>query len=393
MTSLERVAFVAPRFPEGATVGGAETLLKQLAWHLADSVREVDFLTTCATNHHTWQNELPPGMRRHGPLRVHYFPVDERPDPARFFRIQDRISAGARVTAAEERSWLEGNVSSRALCEHLAADRTRYDRIVVGPYLFGLSYRVALADRSRTVLVPCLHDEPFAKLAAFRELFGTVRTILFNSAPEERLARRLFELDAVHTAVVGMGMDPFAVTPGAFHRRHALNAPYLLYCGRREPLKGTPLLLRYLAIYRARTGQDVKLVLTGTGDVTPPPELAPHVLDLGFVTDDEKHAAMADALAFCHPSTNESFGIVLLESWLAGRPALVHAGSIVLTDHCRRCGGGLWFRHYAEFEAALDMLLSRPDTAAAMGRQGRRYVTERYGWDTVAAKLRAALAV
>ena len=39
---------------------------------------------------------------------------------------------------------------------------------------------------------------------------------------------------------------------------------------------------------------------------------------------------MAGALAFCHPSVNESFGIVLLESWLARTPALVHAGSDVL---------------------------------------------------------------
>ena len=35
MSRLKRIAFVAPRFPEGATVGGAETLLKSLAVHAA----------------------------------------------------------------------------------------------------------------------------------------------------------------------------------------------------------------------------------------------------------------------------------------------------------------------------------------------------------------------
>ena len=47
-----------------------------------------------------------------------------------------------------------------------------YDRIVIGPYLFGLSYFASQAHPDRTYLVPCLHDEPspvsgpFAKCSA-----------------------------------------------------------------------------------------------------------------------------------------------------------------------------------------------------------------------------------
>ena len=44
------------------------------------------------------------------------------------------------------------------------------------------------------------------------------------------------------------------------------------------------------------------LVLTGAGAVDPGPVLAPHVTDLGYVSEEDKYQAMAGALAFIHPS-------------------------------------------------------------------------------------------
>ena len=54
----------------GATVGGAETLMKHLALRLAARGIRVTFLTTCAENHLTWENALPPGTRACGPIEV-----------------------------------------------------------------------------------------------------------------------------------------------------------------------------------------------------------------------------------------------------------------------------------------------------------------------------------
>ena len=81
---------------------------------------------------------------------------------------------------------------------------------------------------------------------------------------------------------------------------------------------------------------------------------------------------MAGALAFVHPSTFESFGIVLLESFLAGTPALVHARSEVLRWQCRRSGGGLWFRHYPDFEEELLLLLNNENLRKRMGAAGKK---------------------
>jgi glycosyltransferase involved in cell wall biosynthesis len=191
--------------------------------------------------------------------------------------------------------------------------------------------------------------------------------------------------------VVGMGLEPFEADPAAFARRHGLQRPYLLYSGRREPLKGTPLLTDFVDAFRRRTGRDVMLVFTGSGPIEAPPELLPHMLDVGFVSEQEKHEAMAGAAAFVHPSALESLGIVVLESWLAGTPCLVSAHSDVLRHQCQASGGGLWFRTYPEFEEELLLLLDQSALRDALGRAGREYVLREYSWDAVDRRLFAAV--
>ncbi|MBM4142073.1 MAG: glycosyltransferase family 4 protein [Lentisphaerae bacterium] len=391
MPARGRIAFVAPRFAEGDTVGGAEILLRRQAERLAAGGRPVDFLATCARSHVTWANELPAGRRRAGNLDVELFPVDRDRDADAFRRALRAIGRG-RWRAEHEQTWLRHGPRSEALCRRLAERASEYERVVVGPCPFALTVRAADVVPDRTVLVPCLHDEPFARLAAVRGMFARVRAVMFNTPAERDLAARLYGGGAPRRFVVGIGMAPFPVDPDAFRARHGLAAPYLIYSGRREPGKGTPLLLTYLAVFRARTGRDIGLVLTGAGPVDAPPDLARHVLDAGVLGEADKHAAMAGALAFCHPSRRESLGIVLLEAWLAGTPALVNGRGAVLREQCRRSRGGLWFRGYAEFEEALLTLADNPALRAALAEAGRRFVLRECAWERVEAALLSALA-
>jgi glycosyltransferase involved in cell wall biosynthesis len=382
MHRADRIAFVAPRFSERGTVGGAETLLRNLAMRAAQQGRRVELLTTCAFDHRTWQNARAQGVEQVGPLRVHFFPVDPR-DAQAAARLEVAMNRGSLLTDAEEQEWLRHSVNSRALCEHLQHHAADFDAVVAGPYLFGVSYRAALVCPRKTWLVPCLHDEPFARLGLMRKLFESVGGVLFNSEPEMELARSLFAIPASKCRIVGMGLDPFEADPRAFADRRGLSQPYVIYSGRREDGKGTPLLCDYVATFRSRTRRDIKLVLTGSGDIPAPPELQPHVVDLGFVSDREKWEAMAGAVAFVHPSIMESFGVVLLESWMARTPALVRADSRVLQWQCERSQGGLWFRNYVEFEIELLALLDRCGLRAALGNAGRRYVQEKYAWPVI----------
>jgi len=392
MPTSQRIAFVAPRFPDGTAAGGAETLLGALAHRMVDRGHDVHFLATCARDHFTWKNEIPPGSRESDGIPVTFFPVDQDRDVSGFLQAQARISRGRTASEADESTWLDNSVHSSALYEYLDREGASYERIVAGPYLFGMIHRIASLHAEKTILLPCLHDEPFAMLPAIRRMFQNVRLCMFNTDPERELAVRLYDLPATTTRVVGMGIDPFDVdstrpTPLAEIDR------YVLYSGRREEGKGTPLLLDYFRVFRERTGRDVKLVFTGSGDLPAETLSADWVIDLGFVSEAEKHRAMAGATAFCHPSPNESLGIVLLESWLAGTPVLVTARSAVLRDHCARGKGGLWFKTYPEFEEELLLLLDHDDTRTALAASGRQYVLQQYSWDAVEPRLVEALSV
>lgn len=382
-----KLAFITPRFlPEGV-VGGAETLIRDLARTSAEAGHEVHLLTTCATDHFTWKNNREPGQESFEGMTIHYFRVNEDRNVEMFLRIQDQIDKKRPVSLQDQQRWADNNVCSRELSDWLRTKGASFDAILVGPYLFGITLESAKIHPEKTWLIPCLHDEPFAVLDIVADMFRRVKGCLFNAAPEKALAMRLYSLDQNCGDVVGMAMDPFEADANAFSSKHALDTPYVLYCGRQEGGKNTPLLFDYLNTYIDRRQGAVKLVLTGSGDVPVPDRLRPNLINLGFVSEQEKRDVMAGAGVFIHPSTNESFGIVLLEAWLAGTPALVHDCGEVLRWQCEHSRGGLWFRYYPEFEAMLDRLLEDKKLNHTLGENGRQYVVRTYARSAIADRL------
>jgi glycosyltransferase involved in cell wall biosynthesis len=390
MTPL-RLAFISPRVPSGASVGGAETLLKHLAHLAVELGHKVTLLSTCATDHFTWKNEAEPGKRNVDGLDVELFPVNEDRDFEAYLRIQEMIMRGRKVTLEDERTWLANGVNSDAMLEHLKSRRDDYDLVIAGPYLFGLTVSALEAVADKAILLPCLHDEPFARLKAFDQLFSKVRGVIFNTDPERVFAERITSSPLPNNKVVGFSIEEFNADPALFPQRLPFQNPYIIYCGRREPMKGTPLLLDYVRTFRKRTGTDVSLVLSGKGEVDLEEGDSDWVYDAGFLSEEDKQLAMAGASVFCHPSTYESLGIVILEAWMAGTPALVHAGSEVLTDQCKRGNGGLWFRCYPDFEEELTAILSNESLRRSMGNCGKEFVRKEYSRQAVKQRLQSFL--
>ncbi len=153
-----------------------------------------------------------------------------------------------------------------------------------------------------------------------------------------------------------------------FRERRGLHGPLLMHAGRRDQTKNVPLLLAYLREYWARRGTPLKLLLMGRDPFELPPALREIVLDLGYLSAQEKHDAYAAADVYVHPSLIESFSIVLMEAWLQGTPALVHADCAVTRQAAEASGGGLAFGEFGEFAAALDLLLGDAELRRAMGR-------------------------
>jgi glycosyltransferase involved in cell wall biosynthesis len=378
-----RIAFVCPRYALTAA-GGAEVHAQLLAERLRSRGHRVEVLTTCAEDHFTWKNTTQPGVKTVNGVPVRRFLVNPERVSREFLAVQQRISRGHRITRSEEELWIGGSVVSDGLNEFLLQNCERYDAVVFIPYLFGLTYFGVPLCPEQAFLIPCLHDEPFAYLSIFREMFARPRGLLFNTIPEMELAQRIYGIPKEKSFLVSLGFEAADVyDPDSFRSKRGLKEPYVLFAGRREGGKNIPLLVDYFRTFHRRNGGGVRLVLLGTGEVNLERSDRGRILDFGYLSLQEKLDAMAGCRVFCQPSVNESLSIVMMEAWLAGSPVLVHGQCAVTRDHVERSDGGLWFDDYFTFEECLKWFLAHPKEAASMGGAGGAYVRRHYSWEAV----------
>jgi glycosyltransferase involved in cell wall biosynthesis len=110
--------------------------------------------------------------------------------------------------------------------------------------------------------------------------------------------------------------------------------------------------------------------------------LLEHIRILGVVDENTKHALLAACDLLALPSQVDTFGIVLLEAWLHGKPVIgASAGGI--PELVRHDENGLIvpFGDAATLAAAIRQLVADPNLAARLGAEGRRQVSNQYTWD------------
>jgi glycosyltransferase involved in cell wall biosynthesis len=377
-----RLAFVPPRFGD-EVIGGAEAVLRLMAEGLAARDWEVEILTTCARDHFSWKNEYPAGVEEHGKLRVRRFPaVVDTPRTARR-EVEAAIVRGQRIPLVQQQHWMNDDVRVPLLYHYLLRAADTYRALVFSPYLAWTTFVCGQISPGRTILRPCLHDEPQARLELFRPLFSSAHGIWFNSQPELELGRRLFTVSDRHR-IVGEGVHvPARYDPEGFRARHGIYGPFAVYAGRREGGKGWNALLDAFAYAVQRYDLPFSLVTIGAGPVDPPAPIAERVIDLGVVSDAERDDAFAAAAVYLQPSVWESFSRTIMEAWLAETPVIANAASEVVSWHCDRADAGLTFRDREEFAQCLCFVAEHPEASAALARRGRQYVLDNYQWDGV----------
>ncbi|MGH9182608.1 MAG: glycosyltransferase family 4 protein [Acidimicrobiales bacterium] len=377
-----RLALVPPRFgPE--IVGGAELVLRELAQGLAARGWSVEVLTTCARDHFTWANEYEPGVEDLDGVTVRRFPAAPPAGPAERAGLEAAILAGARLSLGEQERWMNAGVRAPGLYHHLLERAGDYRAIVCSPYLSWTTFACAQIAPERTILRPCLHDEPYASLELFQPVFSGVAGMWLQTDPEHELAHRLFSLPRRHR-VVGEGV-PVAETydPSGFRRRYGIEGDFVLYAGRREGAKGWEQLLEGYARAVRRRRLPLSLVTVGVGEVRPPADIADRVIDLGLVPDRDRDGALAAAAAYVQPSRYESFSRTVMEAWLAGTPVIANGESAVVSWHCERSDAGLLYTDPYELEQCLAFVAEAPEDAAKLAAPGRQYVLEHYTWPAV----------
>lgn len=386
-----KLAFVPARYGDGV-VGGAETVLRELAAGLAARGWDVEILTTCARDHFTWINELPTGVEREGDLTVRRWPAVVSTARTERATFNAAISSGQPISWDEQVRWMNDDMRVPGLFDHLVDHGHEYRAVVFAPYLFWPAYACTQVVPERSILMPCLHDEPEARLEIFQELFASVGGVWFLSEPERALAARRFPRLVRHE-VVGSGVPvPERYDAAGFRARHGIDGPFVLYAGRREGGKNWE---RLLAGFAAAVERDpalpLALVTIGSSAVHPPPAIADRVIDLGFLSDQDRDDAFAAADAYLQPSHYESFSRTMMEAWLAETLVIANGAGDVNRWHAERSDAGLLYDDDLELEQCLHFVAEAPEEARRLARPGRAYALEHATWPPVLDRVEATI--
>ena len=365
--------------------GGSEYYSRLIAERLKDRY-DIEILTTTAIDNITWKNHYSAGVEDVGGVKVRRFPVAEKDLEAFHLLTQKIVGNPEKATRKQCWEWIEkqGPLSTE-LVEYVAANHGQYDAFIVVTYLYYPQIKSMPYIGSKAVFIPTAHEEPYLHFEVFKDMFRAAKAFVFLTEEERELVHSLFGVGHVRYDVLGVGVDvPGNVDAEAFRSRYSLNGDYIIYVGRIEQGKGCADLFDYFLRYKQRNRNGLKLVLMGNSAMEVPDH--PDIVNLGFVSEEDKFAGIAGALALVQPSYFESLSIVLLEAMALSVPVLVNAKCEVLRRHCIRSNAGLYYENAEEFEAALNYLLWYEDTYNQMRENARKYVQKYYQWDTILAR-------
>jgi len=412
-----KILHVIQRYPPA--IGGSEQWAAILAREQARLGHEAEVLTLALLEEDEYWHPLSersrvlPSVREEDGVLVRRYP------PTRLNRFNLRFAAPD-----------EGESGSPATGRALPALPGAFSPwlSLLGPH--SLKLYAALAAKLREADVLHLHALPFAHNHAGRALSRalgkpTVFTPHFHPGdashegwPQRRLLKSCDALFAVtefeKRALVERGIPEKSITvtgnavrdlptletpassdvrEGVFSRIGLLpGTPYAICLGRKYPQKGISLLLEAAPLIHRNFPQG-RLVLAGPSSEwfgrifkNLPGNLRAFVVDAGQVSEEEKAALLQSAKVLLSPSEREAYGIVFLEAWAAGIPA-VGAGAGAIPEALGN--GGLLFApgDARDLAAQAVRLLGDGDLRARLALAGRAQIASRPTAAQIAAKV------
>jgi hypothetical protein len=203
---MNKVAIVVQRCHRDI-VGGSETLARHYATLLRDSY-DVDVLTTTAVDTAEWANTLPAGIERDDGVNINRFPVTIGRGvywsslhqrlleafgsftPGR----DDGVMPDLRWTIALQEEFIRHQGPySEPLLQFIRDNWRSYRAIFFVTYLYPTTYfGIQQLPAGNALFVPTLHDELPAYLPAFKYAARRAREIVWLTAAEQRVGRKLW---------------------------------------------------------------------------------------------------------------------------------------------------------------------------------------------------------
>jgi glycosyltransferase involved in cell wall biosynthesis len=246
------------------------------------------------------------------------------------------------------------------------------------------------------VLLPHIHVEDRyyhwqSYVKAFRQATLTM------VAPYQAKALYFDKISGVRSIAVaggGIDLDAFGGDIGAcraaFRNKYGSPDPFVLVLGRKSGAKRYSLVIE--GVERARAGHPrLRLVMIGPDEDERRID-ASYVSYLGPQPRAVVLGALHECIALANMSQSESFGIVILEAWMAGKPVAVNRNCLAFQELVVSGRDGWLCQGAADLAEAFSAVLDSPVRSMQMGETGRRKASE-YSWDRVAEQIEGALAI
>jgi glycosyltransferase involved in cell wall biosynthesis len=250
---------------------------------------------------------------------------------------------------------------------------TMHEFWLVCPTHVLFKFNRAVCTQPRCFLCELMHKRPPQWWRYFGLLEAVVKHVDAFIAPsrfsKDKHHQMGLDVPIVHLPNFVPAMDGVTPAPEEQDDGRVPQAPYFLFAGRLEKLKGLQTLIPVFSRYR-----QAQLWIAGTGSDEPHlRQLAggsANVRFLGYQSGQRLQALYRQAMAVIVPSiTFEMFPLVIIEAFRQQTPAIVrNLGG--MPEIIKESGGGFVYEAEEGLVAAMDQLLADPSYRREMGLRG-----------------------
>jgi len=326
-------------------------------------------------------------------LTSDYADVARRADPARW--VASLIALAEQRPRRADEEFLDARGPASAMLDAwLDRHIGDYDLVLAQGVPFATVPRVvarAAAAGVPCVALPHFHiEDPYYHWRCYYEAFRRAHAVV--AAPNASVPLFFAPISASAVALPGGGADPadFAApreAETAFRAVHRAAAPFVLVAGRKAGAKRYREVVDAVAALR-RGGADLDLVMIGP-DEDGVPLHEPWVHYLGAQPRAVLVGALGASVCLATMSESESFGIVIVESWLAARPVVAYRRCAAFAELVSDGEDGFLVENVSELADRISRYSCNRELALRHAAKGRERALQHYTWEGIARRLNA----
>lgn len=303
----------------------------------------------------------------------------------RIFRLLDNASQKTR--GVKKISLTDGRGPwSRSLEQFIAKHVSEYDLVVTHNNIFRPAV-VAIKEAKKhgvpSILIPHAHfDDDFYHFPDLLESVIDANLVLaVPKAACKFLAEKGCNVDYL-PAGCNAYEEFIPQDEAAFSQIFRLNKPFVLVLGRKSGAKGYREVIKAVEQLNLK-GTEIHAVLIGPDDDGLPVN-SPYATYLGLQSREVVRGALMSCVALCNMSASESFGIVLLEAWLANKPVIVNKNCVAFHDMAIHEVNALMV-DADSLADAINTLMSQPELRDKLATNGKKLLHE-FDWEVICRK-------